>query len=495
MNSSELYPYVHDPKSPLRLSVLVNDNNGSGRLGWLEWSSGIGSEKNPAQYGKVWMLNGLAVEAAQTNMTEGHTQTLGAHGLTANGFVDLSGKAAWSSSDASTVTVNTYGEVKAIREGSAIIQASYGPFVGSIAITVGTSPPVTTASVSPAQPDGHNGWYVNPVTVSLSAVGNLSDAAKTEYSLEGGVSWQLYSVPVTFEQDGNYTLSYRSTDHAGNEETAKTISFKIDKTAPTGTTAYSQTTPTTQDVVATITPSEPVTITNNGGSSSYTFYFNGSFTFEFVDAAGNHGTVTATVSNIVSKSKAKPGAPILSDDNGYDTGLQDGNYQVTMNMWYGENGKIYKLYENDVLIDTKILTDNSPIVQTVATAVYGKKNGTYRYYAELTNAFGTTTSNTHVVTVTNAAPDKPVLTNDNWDGDGNFKVSMNMWWGTNGEVYHLYENGVLIYTNSLTNHTPYAQAEVTALTNKTIGSYQYRGELVNYAGATSSDTIIVNVTK
>ncbi|KRE75483.1 hypothetical protein [Paenibacillus sp. Soil750] len=107
---------------------------------------------------------------------------------------------------------------------------------------------------------------------------------------------------------------------------------------------------------------------------------------------------------------------VLSDDNGYDTALQNGKYNVTMNMWYGENGRIYKLYENDVLIDTKILTDNSPNAQTVVSAVYGKKNGTYRYFAELTNAFGTTTSSTHVVTVTKAAPDKPVLSNDNYAG-------------------------------------------------------------------------------
>ncbi|NRF93391.1 alpha-L-rhamnosidase N-terminal domain-containing protein [Paenibacillus frigoriresistens] len=220
-----------------------------------------------------------------------------------------------------------------------------------------------------------------------------------------------------------------------------------------------------------------------------------SFTFEFVNAAGNHGTATATVNNIAAKSKAKPGTVILSDDNGYDTGLLDGTYNVTMNMWYGENGRIYKLYENDVLIDTKILTDNSPNAQTVTTAVYGKKNGIYRYYAELTNSFGTTTSATHVVTVTKAAPEKSILSNDNWDGDGNFKVSMNMWWGTNGGTYNLYENGILIYTEALANHTPNAQSSVMTVANRAKGYYEYRAELTNYAGTTSSEKMIVNVTK
>lgn len=76
------------------------------------------------------------------------------------------------------------------------------------------------------------------------------------------------------------------------------FAVNIDKIAPKATVAYSTTAPTNQQVVATITPSEAVTVTNNGGSTSYTFTVNGSFTFEFVDAAGNAGSATATVSNI-----------------------------------------------------------------------------------------------------------------------------------------------------------------------------------------------------
>ncbi|MNI71155.1 hypothetical protein D3C73_1270130 [compost metagenome] len=70
---------------------------------------------------------------------------------------------------------------------------------------------------------------------------------------------------------------------------------------------------------------------------------------------------------------------------------------------------------------------------------------------------------------------------------------MNMWWGTNGTTYHLYENGVLIYTQALTNHSPVAQSAETILANKTIGTYEYRAELVNYAGVTSSETMVVHV--
>lgn len=85
-----------------------------------------------------------------------------------------------------------------------------------------------------------------------------------------------------------------------------------DTIPPSATVSYNEEGPTNRDVVATMTASEPVTITNNGGSASYTFTQNGSFTFEFVDAAGHTGSVTATVSNIdktapVLKLAADPG--------------------------------------------------------------------------------------------------------------------------------------------------------------------------------------------
>ncbi|MEK8130018.1 glycosyl hydrolase family 28-related protein [Paenibacillus filicis] len=258
---------------------------------------------------------------------------------------------------------------------------------------------------------------------------------------------------------------------------------------------YSDVVPATNSVTATLSATPPVTITNNGGSNSYTFYFNGSFTFEYVDALGRKGTATAAVNNLTSASKAKPGAPMLSDNNGHDTGLADGDYTIAMNMWYGDNGRIYRLYENDKLIDTQILTDRSPGAQQATTSFHGKKNGTYRYYAELVNAFGTTRSAAHTVTVTQASPSVPALSHDNWDGDGNFQVSMNLWWGTNGTTYRLYENGVLIDTQALTSRTPSAQSAVTAITGKSVGTYEYRAELVNEAGSASSSIMKVRVTK
>jgi hypothetical protein len=369
----------------------------------------------------------------------------------------------WNSWYGNMAELRLYGEVKA----------------------VDGTPPMTTDDAPQAA--------VNQDTViNLSADDTESGVAATYYTVNGGEQQTGNTIALT--EEGTHTVVYWSVDNAGNVEDAHIIVVNIDKKAPTATVAYSTTEQTDDVVVAAITPSEPVTILNNDGLSSYTFIFNGSYTFEFVDAAGNAGTITATVNNMNERSTGVPGTPVLSDDNGYD-GLQNGNYNISMNMWYGNNGRIYKLYENDVLIETKILTDNAPNAQSTVTSITYRPNGTYNYYAELINAHGTTRSSTHTVTVTQSAPAKPVLSNDNWDHDGNFNVNMNMWWGINAATYNLYENGVLIYTQQLTDNTPSAQSAITVITNRAIGTYEYRAELVGYAGATSSDIMSVTVTR
>ncbi|MFA7344090.1 MAG: hypothetical protein WC003_07280 [Terrimicrobiaceae bacterium] len=51
---SELYPTVYDPKRELKISLLVNNNDGQGRTGYLEWGGGIGGgDKDPSHYGTL----------------------------------------------------------------------------------------------------------------------------------------------------------------------------------------------------------------------------------------------------------------------------------------------------------------------------------------------------------------------------------------------------------------------------------------------------------
>lgn len=193
------------------------------------------------------------------------------------------------------------------------------------------------------------------------------------------------------------------------------------------------------------------------------------------------------------KATGSPGQPVLSNNNGHDTGLLDGDFQLTTNLWWGNNGTTYKLYEDGKLIDKQIMTDDSPVAQTMRTNISGKTNGTYTYTVELINAFGTTVSLPHVVTVKDASPAKPILSNDNWDGDGAYTVTMNQWWGTNGTTYRLYENGLLVDTQILTAKTPNAQSTFTLISNRAAGVYEYRAELLNEEGVTESEVMKVTV--
>ncbi|MFD0696617.1 discoidin domain-containing protein [Paenibacillus sp. GCM10027628] len=96
-----------------------------------------------------------------------------------------------------------------------------------------TTPPVTTVSLSPGQPDGQQGWHIHPVNVTLSAQDENSGVARTEYSLNAGVNWQPYTNPINLSTDGTYEVLYRSADKAGNVEAMKSIIVKVDQTAPT----------------------------------------------------------------------------------------------------------------------------------------------------------------------------------------------------------------------------------------------------------------------
>ena len=102
------------------------------------------------------------------------------------------------------------------------------------------------------------------------------------------------SKTYTFTENGEFTFEFE--DSKGTKGTAKAEVRCIDKVVPTATISYNISELTDENVIATLTnPSEEITITNNDGNETYTFTENGEFTFEFVDRAGNKGTVKAKV--------------------------------------------------------------------------------------------------------------------------------------------------------------------------------------------------------
>lgn len=101
------------------------------------------------------------------------------------------------------------------------------------------------------------------------------------------------SKTITFTKNETITIEFE--DALGNKGSKSITVDWIDKEAPTAEFEFNTTQLTDGKVIAILIPSEEVTVTNNGGSKSFTFDKNGSFTFEFVDRAGNVGSATVNV--------------------------------------------------------------------------------------------------------------------------------------------------------------------------------------------------------
>jgi glucose/arabinose dehydrogenase len=89
--------------------------------------------------------------------------------------------------------------------------------------------PVTTATFAPP---GAGGWHPGTVPVQLTATDAGQGVDRIEYSLDGG-AFTPYTTTVAVTGDGEHTMLYRARDKAGNVESDKAATIKIDGTRPT----------------------------------------------------------------------------------------------------------------------------------------------------------------------------------------------------------------------------------------------------------------------
>lgn len=117
------------------------------------------------------------------------------------------------------------------KDGDGTVDFQLQPKIGEV-VTFDDTPPTTIASLSGMQ--GTNDWYTSDATVTLSATDNENGSGieKTEYSLDNGVTWNLYAEPLVISQEGTAAIQYFSTDKQGNKEETKIETMRIDKTAP-----------------------------------------------------------------------------------------------------------------------------------------------------------------------------------------------------------------------------------------------------------------------
>jgi hypothetical protein len=212
-----------------------------------------------------------------------------------------------------------------------------------------------------------------------------------------------------------------------------------------------------------------------------------------VDSADGTASVRYTVAVDVAApiDDAPPASGKLSNTSGWATGLHDGDFAVRMDLWWGVNAREFRLYENGALIETVELTPNGLNAQHATVDIAGRANGEYVYTGELVNTAGVTATSTTTVQVTDAAPGKPAL---RASGSGDTRTLLtDLWWGTNATEYRLYHNGDLVDTQALVAATPGAQHAETLVSGLAPGRHEFQSVLVNHAGETRSDVVVVKI--
>ena len=169
--------------------------------------------------------------------------------------------------------------------------------IGAYELIPDTTAPDTSAQIEGIY--GGNGWYRTAVSVILTAIDTGgSGVGTTTYNLDGSGNHTYSGATgqVNIAGDGTHTLTYFSTDNAGNVEGVQSLTVKIDTTyptitfgAPTPTANFRgwHNTPVTLPYVAfdatsgigSASPGSPLIFSNEGTNQTDTV--------EVVDNAGN----------------------------------------------------------------------------------------------------------------------------------------------------------------------------------------------------------------
>jgi hypothetical protein len=212
-------------------------------------------------------------------------------------------------------------------DGTYNLTATASDVAGNTASTNGTirldtTPPV--AGFSLAAPDGLNGWYVSPVTVTPNGSDATSGIASQEVSLDNAT----WSSSVAISTDGTYTVYERLSDVAGNTTTS-TRTIHLDTIPPVAGFSLPASngqngwyvspvtvTPNGSDAISGIA-SQQVSLDNATWSSSVTISTDGTYTVyeRLSDVAGN----TTTSSRTIQLDTTPPSSAFVSPAEGSTT--------------------------------------------------------------------------------------------------------------------------------------------------------------------------------
>ena len=121
-------------------------------------------------------------------------------------------------------------------------------FIGvSVTSTIGisnnddTTPPVSTHTLDPPEPDGLNDYYVSDVTVTLNATDDISGVKEIKYQINDNPVQTIPGDHGTFvitEDSTLHTVIYWAIDNVDNTETQNQFELKMDQTPPVAMLIY-----------------------------------------------------------------------------------------------------------------------------------------------------------------------------------------------------------------------------------------------------------------
>jgi hypothetical protein len=105
--------------------------------------------------------------------------------------------------------------------------------VQSAEFKVDTQLPTASNGYSPAPPDGANGWFVTPPTLTITGEVDDGDAiVHTYYRMLPSDTWLAYEGPVTLTSEGYHIVEFYTVDARGHESRIGTFDYHLDTVAP-----------------------------------------------------------------------------------------------------------------------------------------------------------------------------------------------------------------------------------------------------------------------
>ncbi|MEI6795918.1 MAG: Ig-like domain repeat protein, partial [Methanomassiliicoccales archaeon] len=105
---------------------------------------------------------------------------------------------------------------------------NWGPSF-AISFSIENVTPLTTSAISGEQ--NSDGWCNGNATLTLSATDFDSGVGVTMFRMDDG-AWQTYAGRIPMAADGSHVIEFYSIDAAGNRESTRSASFKVDHEAP-----------------------------------------------------------------------------------------------------------------------------------------------------------------------------------------------------------------------------------------------------------------------